>query len=304
MTECKQLRIFLLALTMAITMLITFSNNVQGADVDVRAYDLRKGTGELVHPDPDRACRLSITAENGPAWGRIDIYTGFAKHKKLVGRLDFNLESEEQQVYEFEQGLRIGVFDIHLDDGHLSIRTEQPTKPGVYPPSWAKTQANRLEIFPDADMTGPGNEKDVEGAIKKVSLHTAGNTGSVVAHAGSAIKILKIGDRPAPPSALFDFMPGLADDTWVSLESCNRPKHFIRVTGEQVRFQKYEADAAFREESTFRVVPGLADPSYASFESFTASGRFLQHANGRMTAGPATDDATRRAATFLVKPFR
>ena len=300
MTGYKRLRLFLLALITTMTMLVTFYGISHGGDLEARTYDLRKGTAQLVHPDPGRVCRLAITAKDGPSWGRIDIYHGFAKHKKLVGRLDYNLIPDERQVYEFEQNLGIGLFDINVDDGRLAVRVEQPAKPGVYPSSWAKTPANRLEIFPDAE-----NKSDEdESTLKNMALYTYGKPSYVATNAGAVVKFMNIGDRPESPASIINIIPGLADPAMVSIESCNRPRHFIRVNAEGAGFRKYEADAAFREEATFRLVPGLADPSYASFESFAMPGRFIQHANGLMTTGPVKDDASRRAATFLVKPVR
>ena len=302
MNNTKRFRMYLLIFLTTIAVLTVAPGVSRGAELEVRAYQLQRGAEQLVHPDPDRASRLTIQADKGGARGRINIFVGFAKHKKLVGGLDFDLMPGESQTYEFEQELRIGLFEFTVAKGPVAVRVEQPAQRGVYPQAWAQTPANHLDIFPDAQTPGEGGESESEDqGIKNAVLLAYGQPGWVIAHAGAAVKFMQIGDRPAPPSALFNIVPGLADGSQVSVESCNRPQHFLKVDGNEVLFQKYEDDAQFREEATFKLVPGLADPTFASFESFAQSGGFLQKSGDRLVVKPAADDASRRAGTFQVK---
>ncbi len=98
--------------------------------------------------------------------------------------------------------------------------------------------------------------------------------------------------------------PGLsgAGEDLVSIRSVNFPDRYITATATGVAMEANDGGPAFAARATFVRVPGLADPSGASFRLSGSKNVYLRADDAGLGTGPATTDAERRRATFLVKP--
>ncbi|MFV0131339.1 family 43 glycosylhydrolase [Streptomyces sp. HMX112] len=96
----------------------------------------------------------------------------------------------------------------------------------------------------------------------------------------------------------FRTVTGLAGGGTVSLESANFPGHYLRGRNGEVRVERNDGTAAFRESASFHQRPGLADPAGVSYEAYASPGQYLRHAGFLLHVQRADTALARQDATF------
>lgn len=92
--------------------------------------------------------------------------------------------------------------------------------------------------------------------------------------------------------------PGLADSSGVSFESVNFPGYYLRHADNEVSIVANDNTTLFREDATFYQRAGLYDSTEVSFESYNLPGHYLRHQDFFLNLTTASDDLSRRDATF------
>ena len=83
----------------------------------------------------------------------------------------------------------------------------------------------------------------------------------------------------------FRFVPGLAGDGTVSIQSVNFPDRFWRVDGTTIRIDPVEDGGGYAAQASFRRVPGLVNSNGVSLELSDRPGVYVRHDRGTLTVG-------------------
>ena len=136
----------------------------------------------------------------------------------------------------------------------------------------------------------------------QVGLSPLAAPGRRIRHANFRLRL----DAEVRPEAdgRWRLAPGLsgAGKDAVSIRSANFPDHYLAATATGVDIAKNDGTAAFAARASFLRVPGLADPAAVSFRLPGAKDAYLQADEAGVGVGPASTDAARRRATFVLHP--
>lgn len=119
----------------------------------------------------------------------------------------------------------------------------------------------------------------------------------------SNVKIYSQEKADNPKDGQWVIRPGKADsanDTYVSIESENKPGLYINVNseGKVTLSQDTKANATSAANQTFKTVQGLSDKNGVSFESVAIPGKYLTVENGVLALSEGKD---KENATFIVE---
>ncbi|MFI7237599.1 family 43 glycosylhydrolase [Streptomyces cyaneofuscatus] len=96
----------------------------------------------------------------------------------------------------------------------------------------------------------------------------------------------------------FRTVKGLSGSGTVSLESANFPGHYLRDSNGELRVERNDGSAAFRDSVSFHQRAGLADSAGVSYESYSRPGRFVRHFDFQLYVQPVGTTSARADATF------
>ncbi|MEU4623311.1 AbfB domain-containing protein [Actinoplanes sp. NPDC023801] len=113
---------------------------------------------------------------------------------------------------------------------------------------------------------------------------------------------IRLDTHPFDPhqDQLWRAVTGLAG-SGVSFESVNRPGHYLRHSGTQIRLDPVDGTAGFRADATFLRGAGLADPGWTSLRSYNMPTHHLRHSGYVLRLDPvgaASSTTDRQDATF------
>ncbi|MFC4019197.1 family 43 glycosylhydrolase [Micromonospora sp. GCM10011542] len=83
----------------------------------------------------------------------------------------------------------------------------------------------------------------------------------------------------------FRFVPGLAGDGTVSIQSVNFPDRFWRLDGTTIRIDPVQDGGGYAAQASFRRLPGLANSNGVSLELAGRPGLYVCHDRGTLTVG-------------------
>ncbi|MFD4033309.1 family 43 glycosylhydrolase [Streptomyces sp. NPDC058637] len=132
-----------------------------------------------------------------------------------------------------------------------------------------------------------------------VGLEASNQSNQFVRHAGSRGRI----DANVAPfqDSQWKVVPGLADRAAVSLESVNRPGHYLRHRHGEVWLDPTAGTTQYRADATWHRRQGLAGASLVSFESYNFPGRYLRHRFSVLYSEPVPGALDRWDASFRLR---
>lgn len=120
-----------------------------------------------------------------------------------------------------------------------------------------------------------------------------------VYHTGSNSVIIDNPSTSLPPlSSEWRVVPGLADDSHISLESVDSPGYYLRHYNGNVIISQYADTAIFRSDATWRVRTGLASADGISLETYNFDDIYMRHYNGNLIISQISTQLDREDATF------
>ncbi|MEJ2038927.1 MAG: VWA domain-containing protein, partial [Desulfosarcinaceae bacterium] len=120
----------------------------------LNTYDIKANSNRVFDVNHHKASRLVLKDKAGDgkaSRAKVLVYatiekkldggvTQFVHGRKLVDET-INLGEGQSRFWHFEADRNAGDMDVEVLTGGLQARTEQPEKPGLVPPSWARTPA-------------------------------------------------------------------------------------------------------------------------------------------------------------------
>ncbi|MBN1695902.1 MAG: AbfB domain-containing protein, partial [Spirochaetales bacterium] len=104
----------------------------------------------------------------------------------------------------------------------------------------------------------------------------------------------------------FNFVPGFADASCVSIQSASDPGYYVRRRHHTVRLHEYSAWMLYKKDATWRVERGLADKddkTHVTFRVWNDGGMVIRHLNRRLFVEISDgSEPFEKAATFIIRP--
>jgi hypothetical protein len=93
-------------------------------------------------------------------------------------------------------------------------------------------------------------------------------------------------------------VPGLADNSCISLESVKYPGYYLRHYNGQLIISRDDGSAIFKKDATWYMRDALDGSGGVSFESYNITGTYIRHCNSYLRIDPIYSDLDRRDASF------
>ena len=142
--------------------------------------------------------------------------------------------------------------------------------------------------------------KPVQTKSNTVSLQSYNNPDQFIRHRDFLGEVTTISSDLDKKDATFKIVSGLADSKYISFESVNYPKYYLRHESFRINLHEYSGDELFKKDATFKKVAGLAESSWSSFESYNYPGYYIRQKDYQLYIEEGSDDLFQKDATFKI----
>ena len=101
-------------------------------------------------------------------------------------------------------------------------------------------------------------------------------------------------------SSQWRVVPGLADSSYISLESVDNPGYYLRHYNGNVLISQNDGTQTFKEDATWRMRTGLADSGCVSFETYNFDNIYMRHYNSYLIISQISTATDQADATFHI----